>query len=87
MIRIRFWPLRHDDHSVVLIGQHACWLVTLARESIDSPPAKSNRLQVCRGKWQLAATMGVGTMMVKSMVLPSDNITCGVNEKNLVASP
>ncbi len=41
----------------VLIGQRACWLMTLARESIDNPRAKSDRLQACADKWQLAATV------------------------------
>ncbi len=33
--RIRLWPLRHDDHSGVLIGQRACRLMAEARESIE----------------------------------------------------
>ncbi len=37
--RIQLWPLRRDDYSGVMIGQHACWLMTEARESIDSPPS------------------------------------------------
>ncbi len=40
----------------VLIGQRACWLMTYARESIDSLRAKSDRLHVGKDKWQLAAT-------------------------------
>ncbi len=56
MNRIRLWPLKRDDHSGALIGQRACGLMTLARESIDSPRAKSDRLHVGRDKWQLAAT-------------------------------
>ncbi len=39
----------------VLIGQRACWLMTKARESIDSLRAKSYRLHSCRDKWLLAA--------------------------------
>ncbi len=26
--KIYLWPLRRDDHSGVLIGQRACWLMT-----------------------------------------------------------
>ncbi len=67
MNRIRHWLLRRDDHSGVLIGaggerqsdwhcQRTCWLMTQARESIDSPHAKTDRLHACTHKWQLAAT-------------------------------
>ncbi len=38
----------------VLIGQRACWLLTLAQESIDSPRTKSDRFHSCRDKQQLA---------------------------------
>ncbi len=41
----------------VLIGQRACWLITQARESIDRPRAKNDRLHAYRDKWQLAATV------------------------------
>ncbi len=39
--------------NVALIGQRTCWLMTQARESIDSPSGKSDRLHACRRKWQL----------------------------------
>ncbi len=41
----------------VLIGQRTCWLMTEARESIDSPHAKSDRLHVCRDIRQLVTTV------------------------------
>ncbi len=37
----------------VLVGQRTWWLMTLARESIDSSRAKSDRLHACMQKWQL----------------------------------
>ncbi len=64
--RIRLWPLRRDDHSGVLIGasgqRRSDWPARLlandeARESIDSPRAKRDRLHVCKGKWQLATSV------------------------------
>ncbi len=75
MNRIR---LRRDDHSGaligaggrgVLIGQGACWLMTLARKSIDSPRAKSDRLHVWRDKWQLAAKLYFNRIKVQSEVV------------------
>ncbi len=38
----------------VLIGQRECRPMTLTRESIDSPRARSDRLRAYRDKWQLA---------------------------------
>ncbi len=42
--------------SGAVIGQRTCCLMMLARESIDSPRAKNDRLHVCKDKWQLATT-------------------------------
>ncbi len=39
--------------SGALIGQCTCWLMLKARESLDSPLAKNDRLHACRRKRQL----------------------------------
>ncbi len=62
--RNRFWPLRRDDHSGVLIGaggtRRSDWpervLANDGNTRIDRLSA-CDRLHACRDKWQLAATV------------------------------
>ncbi len=63
--RIRLWPLWPDDHSGVLIvaggTRRSDWPARVLANNVSKRIdrnllAKSDRLHVCRDKWQLAAT-------------------------------
>ncbi len=56
--RIRFWPLRRDDHSGVLIGasgeRRSDWPAHVLANDVSTG---SDRLHACRHKWQLTTTV------------------------------
>ncbi len=56
MNRIRYWPLRRDDHSGVLIGagwrRRSDWPARVLANDVST---RVNRLHACRDKWQQVA--------------------------------
>ncbi len=55
--RIRIWPLRHDDHSAILIGaggrRRFDWPARMLANDVSRG---IDQLHASRDKWQLAAT-------------------------------